>query len=238
MQKAELIKSVDKLLRNQYGVPKRNPNPPDPLDMLIGTVLSQNTNDKNSYQAYKKLKDRYPTWEEAFKARRSSIEKEIKIAGLGLQKSKAIKEILKGLKERYGTLSLGRLIEENNDSQIIEELTCFNGVGVKTASCVLLFALYKNICPVDTHVHRTVNRLGIVVATTPDKTFWALNEKFPPRIAHSFHTNLIRLGREICKPKNPACSECPLEKICQFDQKNMTGKKSNSQNAFMLLDNI
>jgi endonuclease-3 len=238
MNKKEFIRSVDKLLRKQYGVPERNPNPPDPLDMLIGTVLSQNTNDKNSYQAYINLKQRYPTWELALKARRSSIEKEIKIAGLGLQKSKAIKEILKGLFEKFGKLTLNELIDNNSEAQILEELTSFNGVGVKTASCVLLFAMYKNICPVDTHVHRIVNRLGIVQESAPDKTFWSLNDNFPPKIAHSFHTNLIKLGREICKAKNPVCAECPLFTKCKFEPKNMVGKKSNVQNEFMLLDNI
>ncbi len=238
MQRTNLIKTVDNLLRKHFGVPKRNQNPPDPLDMLIGTVLSQNTNDRNSYQAYKNLKQRYPQWEEAYKARRASIEKEIKIAGLGLQKSKAIKEILNGLLGKYGTLSLSPVIENKTDVKVIEELTAFNGVGVKTASCVLLFSLNKNICPVDTHVHRTVNRIGIVAASTPDKTFWLLNEKFPPKIAHSFHTNLIRLGREICKPRKPSCSVCPLLNSCNYDQKNMDESKTASANSFMLLDNI
>ena len=124
------------------------------------------------------------------------------------------------------------------ENDAIAELTHYNGVGVKTASCVLLFAMDRNICPVDTHVHRTVNRIGIVQANTPDKTFLKLNENFPPEIAHSFHTNLIRLGREICKPKSPSCGACPLNKICDYEEKDLQIKKLHKKNDFMLLDNV
>jgi endonuclease-3 len=183
------------------------------------------------------LRKRFPTWAEVNAARRTSIEKEIRIAGLGQQKSRAIKEILSGLYKKYGTFSLRRL-EINSNEEVLDELTSFNGVGVKTASCVLLFAMGRNICPVDTHVHRTVNRIGIVNAATPDKTFSHLNENFPPKIAHSFHTNLIRLGREVCKPKNPGCGICPLITICLFEEKNINNNKSTAPNSFMLLDHI
>ena len=117
-------------------------------------------------------------------------------------------------------------------------MTNFGGVGVKTASCVLLFALNRNVCPVDTHVHRTVNRIGIVSEKTPDKTFFTLNNNFPDKIAHSFHTNLIRLGREICKPTNPSCGICPLLKICGYPHKNFEMKKEGLKRDFMLLDNV
>lgn len=228
---------VDELLKEKFGIPPRNKKLPDPIDMLIGTVLSQNTNDRNSYKAYKNLRERFPTWEEAHKAKRTSIEKEIRVAGLGLQKSRAIKEILSGIFIKYGTFTL-RMLEKNSNKDILEELTGFNGVGVKTASCVLLFAMDRNVCPVDTHVHRTVKRIGIVKASTPEKTFFLLNENFPPDIAHSFHTNLIRLGREVCKPKNPVCGICPLNKVCKFEAKNMENIKSAVPNSFMLLDHI
>jgi len=77
-----------------------------------------------------------------------------------------------------------------------------------------------------------------VKTKTPDKTFFAINKDFPPKIAHSFHTNLIRLGREICKPKCYTCSICPVEKICTFDEKNFDKNQQSPKRAFMLLDNI
>jgi len=161
----------------------------------------------------------------------------IKVAGLGKQKSSAIKGFLTEISEEKSRISLNYL-KRMNEAEAITELTSYNGVGVKTASCVLLFAMDRNICPVDTHVHRTVNRIGIVEAKTPDKTFHKLNEDFPSNIAHSFHTNLIRLGREICKPKNPSCGACPLNKICEYEEKDLQIKKMHKRNDFMLLDNV
>ncbi len=237
-EKYKLIKKANRLLVKHFGIPPRNKKLPNPVDMLIGTILSQNTNDKNSYQAYKNLREKYKSWEEILTARRTTIESVIKVAGLGKQKSEAIKSFVKELNDKKGKLSLSHL-KKMDENSAIEELTNYKGVGVKTASCVLLFALDRNVCPVDTHVHRTVNRIGIVKQqNTPDKTFFALNEGFPPKIAHQFHTNLIRLGREICKPKKPSCSICPLLKICNFEDKNLEKMAPSRQNAFMLLDNI
>lgn len=232
-----MIKKVNFLLIKHFGVPLRNSRLPDPVEMLIATILSQNTNDNNSYKAYKNLKKRFPTWDDVINAKVTSIEKEIKVAGLGKQKSRAIKDFLVSLKKDNGKLSLG-FLKKYSDSDAIETLTRFNGVGVKTASCVLLFAMDRNICPVDTHVHRTTNRIGIIKAKSPDKTFLQLNDDFPDRIAHSFHTNLIRLGREICKPQKPNCVSCPLLKICTFEKKNFDSSSSAIERSFMLLDNI
>ena len=100
------IKKINKLLINHFGIPKKNEKPPDPLEMIIATILSQNTNDKNSYQAYKNLKNKFKSYEELADAKRASIEKEIKIAGLGKQKSEAIKNLLTDLKEKRKNLSL------------------------------------------------------------------------------------------------------------------------------------
>jgi endonuclease-3 len=125
-----------------------------------------------------------------------------------------------------------------SDNEILGELTSINGIGVKTASCVLLFSLDRNICPVDTHVHRTLNRIGIVKTKTPDKTFDQIKNQLPDGIAHQFHTNLIKLGREICKPANPSCSICPVLKECKFNNKNLGKVVSVYSNRFLLLDSI
>jgi len=231
------IKKINKLLINQFGIPQRNKKLPDPVEMTIGTILSQNTNDNNSYKAYSKLKNKFKTWELLKDASLTAIEKEIRIAGLGKQKSAAIKNFLTSLQKENGKISLENIKTIDNLSAI-KQLTSYKGIGVKTASCVLLFSLDRDVCPVDTHLFRTVNRLGVVTASNRDKTFFLLNENFPPNIAHSFHTNLIRLGREICTPKNPSCGICPLQNECQFEEKILTNKKSSIKKNFMLLDNI
>ena len=231
------IKKINQLLVKEFGIPPRAEKLPGPIDLLIATILSQNTNDKNSYKAYQNLIKKYSTWDEVRKARRTSIEKEIRIAGLGYQKSKAIKNLLIELYEKEKSYSLDN-VKKSSSFQAIEYLTNFKGIGVKTASCVMLFALDRDVCPVDTHVHRTLNRIGLVNTKTPDKTFLQINKKFPPKIAHSFHTNLIRLGREICTPKNYKCGICPLVKICKFNDKLINNNSVNSKKSFMLLDSI
>ncbi len=239
MDKIQINKviKINKLLINYFGIPKRNKKLPDPVEMTIGTILSQNTNDNNSYKAYNNLKNKFQTWEAIKDASLFAIEKEIKIAGLGKQKSAAIKNFLTSLYKENGNISLENIRTIDNLSAI-KQLTSFKGIGVKTASCVLLFSLDRDVCPVDTHLFRTVNRLGVVSAANRDKTFFLLNENFPPKIAHSFHTNLIRLGREICTPKNPSCGICPLQKVCRFEGKLLENKRAANKKSFMLLDNI
>jgi endonuclease-3 len=233
----EKIISVNRLLVNHFGIPYRPKKLPNPADALIATILSQNTNDNNSYKAYLNLKRRYKSLDKLAEAPRREIENTIKVAGLGKQKSASIKSFLSTLKKKNGKLNL-QYISKMSDDEILNELTSIKGVGVKTASCVLLFSLDRNVCPVDTHVNRTLNRTGIVSTKAPDKTFEKLKDNLPDGIAHQFHTNLIKLGREICKPAKPFCSICPVEKLCKYQNKNFHKIKNFKRNSFMLLDAV
>ena len=233
----EKIKQVNHLLVNHFGIPFRPKKLPNPADALIATILSQNTNDNNSYKAYLNLKRRYESIDKLAEAPRREIENTIKVAGLGKQKSTAIKAFLSTIKKRGDNINLN-YIKKMNDADILTELTSIKGVGVKTASCVLLFSLDRNVCPVDTHVHRTLNRIGLVKTKTPDKTFAQINNQLPDSIAHQFHTNLIKLGREICKPSTPSCTICPLLKVCSFKKKNLNKPLITKNNSFLLLDSI
>jgi endonuclease-3 len=130
-----------------------------------------------------------------------------------------------------------------SNEEVIEELTRINGVGVKTASCVLLFSMGRDVFPVDTHVHRVCGRLGLAPGcTTPEKTFWFMQSLIPKGKGYSFHTNLIRFGRRICRSNYPACDICPLFGECEFEGKTMKqGAKrtpSKANHDFMLLDNV
>ena len=231
------IKKINELLSRRFGIPEKNRKIPDPVDLLIATILSQNTNDRNSYKAFKNLKDNFRNWGELERLPASRIERYIKVAGLSKQKSKAIKGFLRQILKKRGKISLDYL-DEKSSSEVIDDLTGYNGIGIKTATCVLLFSMERNICPVDTHVHRTTNRMGLVNTKSPDKTFYILNENFPEGIAHQFHTNLIKLGRSICKPANPVCSVCPVVKICEYPDKNFQQISKNKTGDFMLLDNV
>ncbi|AFH49382.1 Putative endonuclease III [Ignavibacterium album JCM 16511] len=231
------IERINQLLINHFGIPERQKKLPDPLDIIIGTILSQNTNDKNSYKAYLNLKSNINSWEDVLSLKTSQIERIIKVAGLGKQKAKAIKNLLKNLKKYHGKLSLTHL-KKKSDDEVLDELILHKGIGVKTASCVLLFAFDRNVCPVDTHVHRILNRVGVVETSNPEKTFNEIKSHIPKGAAHSFHTNLLRLGREYCTPTNPKCYECPIENVCNYKEKNFTIKKLTKQNNFFLLDSI
>lgn len=234
--KKELLE-INRLLINSFGIPIRKKRKPAPLDILIGTILSQNTNDKNSYKAYKNLKSKIKSWDEILNIRVSELENIIKVAGLGKQKALSIKSLVKELKDSTGKVSLRYLLKSDDDF-IIEELTKFKGIGVKTASCVLLFALHRNVCPVDTHVHRILNRIGIVKTNAPDKTYYSIKDFIPQNSAHSLHTNLLRLGREYCLPANPRCSICPIQKKCNYPNKNLNHNEKRPENKFFLLDSI
>ena len=231
------INKINQLLVKLFGIPYRPEKLPNPIDALVATILSQNTNDKNSFQAYKNLKKKYKSWQELTDAPRNKIEHTIRVAGLGKQKSAAIKNFLVTLKKNNGSLNL-HYLKKMPDDEILNELTSIKGIGVKTASCVLLFSLDRNVCPVDTHVHRTLNRIGIVKTKTPDKTFEQIVKNLPEGTAHQFHTNLIKLGREICKPAKPLCSICPIMKLCKFKKKNLQNVDKKSSNSFLLLDSI
>jgi len=233
----EKINKTNRLLVRNFGIPYRAKKLPNVIDALIATILSQNTNDKNSYQAYRNLKKKYKSWEELSDASRKEIESVIRVAGLGKQKSASIKSFLSTLREKNGKLNL-QYIKKMSDDEILNELTTIKGIGVKTASCVLLFSLDRNICPVDTHVHRTLNRIGLVKTKTPDKTFEQIKDHLSDGIAHQFHTNLIMLGREICKPAKPSCSVCPLLKVCEFESKNLESTSRVRTDGFLLLDSI
>ncbi len=230
------IVSIDIALIKFYGIPKRNERTPDAVTTLIGTILSQNTNDKNSYKAYLNLTKNYPNWETVADLPLSMIEMEIRTAGLTKQKAKAIKGALNGIKQEQNRISLDYLTEMDNKAAI-KKLTAFDGVGVKTASCVLLFSLSRNVCPVDTHVNRTLNKIGVVTSSNPEKTFWTIFYDIPENTAHSFHTNLIRLGREFCRPSKLYCGNCPVRNICKFEDKTQNILE-HRDNSFLLLDSL
>ncbi len=229
-------------LEQLQGTPQQKHQRADPLDMLIGTLLSQNTNDKNSHQAYIQLRKKFPTWKNAAEASVSAIAAAIRVGGMKNQKSRRIKKLLHEIHRQFGGYKL-KGIERWDNKKIIERLTSFDGIGYKTAACVALFSLRREIFPVDTHIHRILNRLGIVRTKTPDKTFEAMQGKIPEGKSYSFHTNLIRFGRTVCLAQRPRCGICPLFDECAFPEKEkfaaaklLAGKRRDPN--FMLLDEI
>jgi endonuclease-3 len=200
-----------------YGKPTwRNPLPP--LDELISTILSQNTNDANRDRAFDSLRGAFPTWETVREAPESAVIEAIRPAGLANQKGPRIQKVLRAITAERGELDLSFLTDYSTE-EAMDWLQKFKGVGPKTASIVLLFSLGKPAFPVDTHVHRLSGRLGLRPENmNADQAHEHLAAQFPPETYYAVHLNLIRLGREICHARKPQCELCPLQDLCDFFQ--------------------
>lgn len=202
-------------LENTYGEPhlKRKSKP---LAMLIKIILSQATSDANSHRTFENLKKRFRNWENVLTADESEIADAIRLGGLANQKAKVIKDLLGQIKEKHGALSL-EFLDEMNDSAAREFLSQFRGIGPKTVACTLLFALHKEVFPLDTHIFRVLKRMGILPEKISDpKAHKLLNELVPKGKFYSLHVNLIRLGRNVCRPREPLCEQCPLVEYCDY----------------------
>jgi endonuclease-3 len=209
------LRTVHQRLLEQYGYPTwRNPLPP--LDELVSTILSQNTNDVNRDRAFAALKENFPTWEEVRDAVSGSVVEAIRPAGLANQKGPRIQAVLNDIARLRGSLDINFLADLP-----VEEarrwLMQFKGVGPKTAAIVLLFSLGKPAFPVDTHIYRVTGRLGILPkGMSADQAHEYLEQLLPPEAYYPAHLNLIRLGREICRARQPDCMRCPLNDLCDY----------------------
>ena len=200
-------------LQDEYG-PRSWESRGRAVDVLVETVLSQNTSDVNSHRAFESLLSRFGSLEAAVSAGAAEIEEAISNAGLSRIKSARIKEMLVRLVRENGSLDLSFLSAMDLEDAR-QYLTSFRGVGQKTASCVLLFALGRPALPVDTHVHRVARRLGLIgQAVTAEAAQAALEELVPPSDRYEFHLHLIEHGRTVCHARRPRCGHCVLNGLC------------------------
>ncbi|MDQ3041703.1 MAG: endonuclease III [Acidobacteriota bacterium] len=188
----------------------------DPLAMLINIILSQATNDANSRRTFQNLKKRFRTWEKVLAADETDIANAIRLGGLANQKARVIKDLLGQIKASHKTLSL-KFVEKMPDEEARDYLQDFRGIGPKTVACTLLFACHKEVFPLDTHIFRVLKRMGILPEKITDaKAHRLLDELVPSGKFYSLHVNLIRLGRRICRPREPLCEQCPLIEYCDY----------------------
>ncbi len=208
----EKIARAVRILKREFGIPIWRKK--KPLDELIVTILSQNTHDRNRDRAYGELRKAFPTWYDVLSADVKKIEDAIRPAGLSVQKSQRIKAILVWINGKYGKLTLEPLNSLSNE-EAIKLLTSQKGIGVKTAAVVLAFAFDRDLCPVDTHVHRISKRLGWVREKySAEATFYALRPLITKNVAATFHLNILKFGRTRCTARNPQCEACPLREDC------------------------
>lgn len=198
-----------------YGNPEwRNPMPP--IDELVSTILSQNTNDNNRDIAFEALVSRFPTWESVRDSPLTEVINAIRPAGLANQKGARIQAVLREITKQRGELTLG-FLNDYTTEEAREWLMQFKGVGPKTAAIVLQFSLNKPAFPVDTHIYRVTGRIGLrPEKMNAENAHDHLASLFPPETYYAAHLNIIRLGREICNARKPICPRCPLQDICEF----------------------
>ncbi|MCC7507819.1 MAG: hypothetical protein IT464_00420 [Planctomycetes bacterium] len=225
--------------------------PKDSLEVLVLTILSQNTTDPNALRGYQNLaahlpgqhtgKDASrlprdaagnidkvalrlsnaavavepPDWAAVARLPQKQLADYIRAAGLPDSKSGAILALLHWLKDTVGDYSLDAAIRKLGVDASMDALIRLKGIGVKTVSVTLIEALGADLCPVDTHVHRIINRLGVIdTGGNRDKTFALLKPMIPPGRAYSLHHNLLTFGRTVCTAKRPQCDTCFLRKLC------------------------
>ena len=185
------------------------------LEVLVHGVLSQNTSDVNSAHAFDSLMARFGGYDAIAGAPVSAIAASIRSGGLAQMKAPRLKRMLREIRDTVPNMDLDRFLAQMSDQEARRYLTSINGVGIKTASVVLLFAMGRKVFPVDTHVYRVSKRLGWIGAgVSREKAHVVLEPMIPPRHRYSVHINLIRHGRETCHPQRPECAACVLNDIC------------------------
>lgn len=179
-------------------------NEKDPFRVLITTILSQRTRDENTRQASQKLFLKYPDVESLSKANVKEVERLIHRAGFYRTKARSIISLSKILVDSYK----GEVPRDFN------ELLTLPSVGHKTANCVLVYGFHVPAIPVDIHVHRISNRLGIVNTNNPEETELKLRNQIERKFWIEINEEFVKFGQRICKPVKPKCLICDLKKFC------------------------
>jgi endonuclease-3 len=205
------VRAIRDRLRDLYGRPMQRPHG-KPIDELVRTVLSQNTNDRNRDVAFERLRQRFPSWEAVRDADADEVVEAIRPGGLAQQKAPRIQEILR----RSGDpIDLDWLAAAPRE-EAMGFLTGLPGVGRKTAACVQIFSFGIPEIPVDVHVHRVGRRLGLFrEGASLEEAHDEMRAITDPEDAYELHINLIRHGRAICRPR-PRCPECALLRMCPY----------------------
>ena len=188
------------------------------VDVLVDTILSQNTSNKNSDAGYRQLRRRFRSWNQVADAPVGEVERHIRVSGLSNQKAPRIQTILRAIRTQHGKIDL-QFLKSMDERAAYDYLMKFKGVGPKTANCVQLFAFGHSVFPVDTHIHRIARRLKLIPPrASAERAHDLLKPMIPPRDRYEMHVLLIAHGRKTCKAINPKCERCVLLDMCPYGQ--------------------
>ncbi|MGN0177711.1 MAG: endonuclease III domain-containing protein [Methanobrevibacter sp.] len=204
MNKEERVIKLVECLDNTFDI--RIFQDRDPYRVLVRTILSQRTRDENTDQATNNLFAKYKDIYEVAEAPIDDIKELIRPAGFYNVKAARIQEVSQILIDQYGGVV----------PDTVEEMLKLPGVGRKTANCVMVFAFELPAIPVDTHVHRISNRLGLVNTKDPEDTEDELKKIAPKDLWIKLNDLMVQFGQNICKPISPQCDICPCSEICDY----------------------
>ena len=207
------VRRVFTALSKMYEPPKWRRSRPA-IDSLILTILSQNTNDRNSTEGFRRLKAAFRDWGAVEKAHWRKVASAIKVSGLANIKSRRIRKILGLIRESHGSYSL-EFLDDMNTHAAHKFLLDIPGVGPKTAACVLMFSFGKPVFPVDTHILRVSKRLGLIgTRVNAAEAHEKLQATVPKAFVYPLHLMMIRHGRDTCHARKPECEKCILQALC------------------------
>jgi endonuclease-3 len=201
--------------QGDWRVPYLRDHAEDPFQVLIGTILSQRTRDANTDKAALALFARFPDAPRLAAAPVRQIEPLIRGTGYYHVKARAIRACAQEIIDRFG----------GTVPRTMDELLTLPSVGPKTANCVLVFGYGLPGVPVDTHVHRISNRLGVVRTRSPEETEQRLRATVPERYWNPVNPLMVQHGQNLCRPRNPLCPRCPIAAMCATGRALAEGRK-------------
>lgn len=221
------VRRVAELLDSEYKM-SRLGNKTNPLDELAFVLLSIRTSESKYQEVYEAFKQRFPRWAEVAEASLPDIAKVISLGGLARQKARHLRAIARKLRRDFGRVTLKPLRDYSTEAA--EEYLCsLPGVGIKTARCVLMYALGRPVFPADSHCLRIMARLGWIesraasyreyseMAQGSDRVTSyiadAAQQGLPPELRHPLQVYFVQHGRQICRPR-PFCGDCVLREVC------------------------
>lgn len=208
------IHEVCTILELTYGNPRLG-NQDNPLDELLFIVLSNRTGEVVCKASFQRLRTAYPDWNAITQCDLERIAHLIAPSGFARLRAKQIVSIIDRLRDTFGRATLDSLAQMTTaDAEAY--LIGLPGVAAKVAKCVLMYSLGRQVLPVDVHVHRVAQRLGLHVKRRPDTSQAMIEAAIPPRLRYGFHVNCVAHGRAICRTQKPKCHICPLAHICEY----------------------
>jgi len=189
-----------------------------PMEQLIMTILSQRTNYANEKLAYNQMRSRFGSWENIADAPLDELTETIRPSNYPEIKAPRIQEVIKQIIAEKGTTDLS-FIQQMSTEEAMQWLRRLPGVGPKTTTFLLLFTFRRPVLPVDTHVYRVSQRLGLIGKKVSQEKAHELLLKMLPPVADellNFHKLFFKHGQRVCTWNHPKCTECVLKDICDF----------------------